>query len=102
MVAINISKAFDTIDHVLLLDKIADSSLDSNVVRWLAAYLRSRTAVCLFQGATSKKFKCHDGVSHGSVLSPHISNYFVSDFPAPAEENGSFADNFHLTESSPN
>jgi hypothetical protein len=57
MVAIKISKAFDAIDHVILLDKVADSSLNSNVVRWLAAYLRGRTAVCLFQGAISKEFK---------------------------------------------
>jgi hypothetical protein len=43
-----ISKAFDAIDHVILLDKVADSLLNFNVVRWLAAYLRGRTAVCLF------------------------------------------------------
>jgi hypothetical protein len=78
MVAIDISKAFIAIDHVILLDKIADSLLDPNVVRWLAAYLHGRTAVCLFQGATSKEFKCHDGVPQGSVLSPHIFNFFIS------------------------
>jgi hypothetical protein len=102
MVALDILKAFDAIDHVILLDKVADSSLNSNVVRWLASYLRGRTAVCLFQGAVSKVLKCHEGLPQGSVLSPHIFNFFVSDFPALAEENGSFADNFHLTESSPN
>jgi hypothetical protein len=36
MVILDISKAFDTLNHVLLFEKIAASSLNSNVVRWLA------------------------------------------------------------------
>jgi hypothetical protein len=52
-VALDISKAFDAVDHVLLLEKVSATSLNSNVTWWLAAYLRGRTAVCLFQGATS-------------------------------------------------
>jgi hypothetical protein len=42
MVVLDISKAFNAIDHDLLLEKIAASSLNSNVVRWLATYLRDR------------------------------------------------------------
>jgi hypothetical protein len=36
MVILDISKAFDALNHVLLFEKIAASSLNSNVVRWLA------------------------------------------------------------------
>jgi hypothetical protein len=65
MVILDISRAFDAIDHDILLEKIAASTLNSNIVRWLATYLRDRKAVCLFQGEKSKEMKCHSGVPQG-------------------------------------
>jgi hypothetical protein len=101
MVVLDISKAFDSINHDLLLQKISDTTLHSNVTRWMAAYLQGRTAVCLFQGATSPQFTCHSGVPQGSVLSPMLFNFFVRDCPDVAKINLSYADGFNLTESSP-
>jgi hypothetical protein len=68
LVSLDISKAFNEIDHILLLEKVSKTDLDRNISRWIAAYLRGRTAVCLFQGATSKELKCHFGVSLWRVL----------------------------------
>ena len=101
MVALDISKAFDAVNHDLLLEKIAGTQLHSNIVRWLATYLRDRRAVCLFQGAVSRVCKCHSGVPQGSVISPVLFNFFVHDFPAYAEVNESYADDFNLSESGP-
>jgi hypothetical protein len=58
-------------------------------------------AVCIFHGAVSKALKCHQGVPQGSALSPHIFNFFVRDFPTPADVNEAYADDFSLTESAP-
>jgi hypothetical protein len=41
-------------------------------------------------------------VPQGSVLSLHLFDHFVSDFPALAEINDSDADDFYLLETSPN
>ena len=49
-VAVDISKAFDTVNHRLLLEMICHSRLGHNLVRWLAAYLRGRKAACLYNG----------------------------------------------------
>jgi hypothetical protein len=100
LVALDISKAFDTVNHDLLLEKITNTTINPNVARWLGAYLHGRTAVCLFQGAVSPALRCHSVVPQGSVLSPHLFNFFVSDFPCPAEVNENFADDFYFTESS--
>jgi hypothetical protein len=72
VVSLDISKAFDSVNHDLLLEKIAGTNLNSNIVHWLNSYLWGRTAVCLFQGARSDHFRCHLGVPQGSVLSPHL------------------------------
>jgi hypothetical protein len=55
----------------------------------------------VFQGAVSKELICHDGTAQGLVISPHIFNFFCSDFPEPAEVNELYADNFAECESSP-
>ena len=100
-VAIDISKAFDSVDHTLLLDQISHSTLHSNLVRWLAAYLRGRTASCHYLAAKSPLKIIHTGVPQGSVLSPSLFNYFVSDCPNVAELMTSYADDFTILESSP-
>jgi hypothetical protein len=46
-VAIDLSKAFDTINLMLLLDQISGSRLNSNYVRWLATYLWGRSAAVI-------------------------------------------------------
>jgi hypothetical protein len=101
IVSLDISKAFDVVDHDLLLDKISMTTLHSNITRWMTAYHWGRTAVCLFQGATSPQFPCHLGVQQGSVLSPVLFNFFVSDCPELAHLHLSYADNFHLSETGP-
>ena len=52
-VAINISKAFDAVQHSLLLDQICNTDLHPNLVHWLAAYLRGRQSCVDWQGASS-------------------------------------------------
>jgi hypothetical protein len=99
MVSIDIAMAFDSIDHDLLLEKVAGTNLHSNIVRWLATYLRGQTAICIWQGVVSKPQRCHSGVPQGSVISPQLFNFFVHDFPGHAQLVESHADDFALQES---
>jgi hypothetical protein len=103
IVALDISKAFDAVNHTLLLKQLLDDQpqLNSNVVRWLAVYLRGRKAKCLFRSSTSPSLIIHSGVPQGSVLSPSLFNIFVSDFPSQASITLSFADDFYIGESAP-
>jgi hypothetical protein len=99
MCAIEISKAFDAINHSLLLDQISNSELHSNIVRWLATYIFGRSATCVYGSAVSSPLILRSGVSQGFVLSPALFNFFVSDCSSVADILESYADNFPVLES---
>jgi hypothetical protein len=82
------------VDIPSLLDQISNLDLNYNLVRWLVAYLRGRSAKCIFHGAQSKFRTIHIGVPQGSVLSPSLFNFYVSDFPDLSDLKTSFADDF--------
>ena len=98
-VAVDISKAFDSVDIDMLLSKIADSNLHPNLIRWLGTYLRGRKAVTLYEGKMSTQRTVHLGVPQGAVLSPALFSFFVSTIPSSAEVSCMFADDNTMSES---
>ena len=100
--AIDFSKAFDTVDHNQLLTMISGTPLDHNIVRWCSTYLRGRMSACRFGLKTSPYQHVRCGVPQGSVISPILFNSFVSDFPQTASMITSYADDFTSAESSVN
>ena len=92
--AIDFSKAFDTVPHDLLLDRLMETTLPSNVLRWLSCYLHGRSASCQYRQAMSDFRSVGAGVPQGSVISPCLFNFFVSDYPHTADLHSSYADDF--------
>jgi hypothetical protein len=89
------------VDIPSLLDQISNSDLHHNLVKWLAAYLRGRSAACNYHGKQFKFRSIHIGVPQGSVLSPLLFNYYVSNFPDLSDLKTSFADDFTAAASDP-
>ena len=100
-IAVDISKAFDTVSHRFLIEIIHRSRLRRNLVRWLVAYLRGRKAFCLSQQNISPPRQERTGVLQGSVISPALFNHFISDCPIPDLAMTSYADDFTLLASAP-
>ena len=92
--ALDFSKAFDTVPHDRLLRRILQANLSNNMVRWVAAYLGGRQACCQFQSVRSRFRGARVGVPQGSVISPALFNFFVSDHPNTADLHTSYADDF--------
>jgi RNA-directed DNA polymerase len=99
---VDISKAFDAIDHVLLVEMISNSVLHPNIICWLKAYITRRKAWCFYGPATSSQFILRSGVPQVSVLSPAIFNLYVSDCPTNGDILESYADDFSILESDSN
>ena len=86
LAALDLSSAFDTVSHEVLLNDILLSPLPNNTKRWLYAYLRGRSTYVEFRGQRSKYRRVKQGVPQGGVLSPALFNYYLSTLPTPPDD----------------
>ena len=84
-VAVDLTAAFDTVNHNALLSKIARSTLPEATCRWLSNYIRGRQSVTSSRGVKSKEMIIHTGVPQGSKLSPTLFSFYIADMPRPTE-----------------
>ena len=82
-VAVDLTAAFDTVSHNVLISKISRSTLPEVTCRWLSCYLRGRQAVTSCRGVKSTARIAQTGVPQGSKLSPSLFSFYLADMPRP-------------------
>ena len=84
MVMIDLQKAFDTVDHSILENKLKAIGLDENAIAWFDAYLTNRMQVTDVGGISNvgdpRVVPC--GVPQGSILGSRLSLIYVNDMEA--------------------
>ena len=80
-VALDLTKAFDTADHTVLIERIRSSNMPRYFTRWLPCYLGDRQARTIFRGHTSTTRMIHTDVPQESVISPALFNAYIKDLP---------------------
>ena len=81
VIFIDLKKAFDTVDHEILLKKIKMYGVTGLEHDWLTSYLDNRKQFCRVDGTSSDVRGINCGVPHGSCLGPLLFLIYINDLP---------------------
>lgn len=83
----DMSKAFDTISHEILLKKLKFYGFDSVTVDFLTSYFTDRYQCVFYKGEFSSLLSVNTGVQQGSIMGPTMFDIYVNDLPELLSNN---------------
>ena len=87
MILIDLQKAFNTINHEILLKKLEAIGFSNKCIRWFRSYLYERIFFIEIENQLSNYEKVSRGVPQGSILGPLLFLVYVNDMPQAVKSN---------------
>ena len=99
VIFLDLKKAFDTVDHAILLKKLSGYGVQGQTASFFKSYLKDRQQFCVVNGLSSVKNRIVCGVPQGSLLGPLLFLIYINDLPNCLDHSigRSFADDTNLT-----
>ena len=78
-VFVDLQKAFDTVDHKILISKLLHYGIKGFTNKWLISYLTNRSQSVSLNGAISNEMMVSCGVPQGSILGSLLFTIYIND-----------------------